>query len=272
MKNKKNLIICAAIIVVVAVLAIIFLPKMCGKKGGNTDGSAESGITTIAKGKLLVSTSPDFPPFESTDDKDNIVGIEPEIMALIAEKLGLKIEYMPMDFTSALAAAQTGKCDVVMSGVTASGATGAERKAMFDFTDTYVSITQAIVYKPEKPVTMDNLGDVKVGVQRGTTGQILVEEAYGADKVIGYDTYSLVFQALQNGQIDCIVVDDMVAKAYTKRIAGLEMVQTTFEPEDFAFGVYKQDTGLCEAMSKVLKELIADGTIQKIVSKYNEAE
>ena len=66
-------------------------------------------FTTIEPGKLLISTSPDFPPFESTDDNDNIIGIEPEIMALVAEKLGLVIEYMPMDFTSALAAAQTGR-------------------------------------------------------------------------------------------------------------------------------------------------------------------
>ncbi len=229
-------------------------------------------FTTIEPGKLLISTSPDFPPFESTDDNDNIVGIEPEIMALVAEKLGLEIEYVPMDFTSALAAAQTGKTDVVMSGVTASGETGESRRLMFDFTVTYVSITQAIVYKAGSPVTMDDLGNVTVGVQRGTTGQIYVEDAYGEANVVGYDTYSLAFQALQNGQIDCIVVDDMVAKAYVERIPGLEMTQTTFEPEDFAFGVYKQDTGLCDAMNWALQELIEDGTVQAIIDKYNTAE
>ncbi|MBQ6173731.1 MAG: transporter substrate-binding domain-containing protein [Clostridia bacterium] len=227
-------------------------------------------FTTIESGKLLVSTSPDFPPFESTDDDDNIVGIEPEIMALIGEKLGLEIEYMPMDFTSALAAAQTGKTDIVMSGVTASGETGEARKLMFDFTTTYVSITQAIVYKEGKDISMDNLGSQSVGVQRGTTGQIFVEDAFGEDIVVGYDTYSLVFQALQNDQIDCIVVDDMVAKAYLARIPGLVMTQTTFEPEDFAFGVFKGDSGLCAAISQALQELIDDGTVQAIVEKYNQ--
>ena len=82
---------------------------------------AEAAFTTIEPGKLTYATSPDFPPFESRDDNDNIIGIEPDIMALIGEKLGLEVEAVPMDFTSALLAAQLGKTDLVVSGVTATG-------------------------------------------------------------------------------------------------------------------------------------------------------
>ena len=230
------------------------------------------GFTTLEEGKLLISTSPDFPPFAYTDDDNNIVGIEPDIMALIAEKLGLEIEYLPMDFNSALLAAQTGKSDMVMSGVTASGEVGEARKLMFDFTNTYVSITQAIVFKEGKQISMDNLGEQTIGVQRATTGQIYVEDSFGEDKVIAYDTYSLVFQALANDQVDCIVMDDTVAKAYTAQIAGLTIVPTTYEPEDFAFGILKTDTGLCDAINGVLDALIADGTVQGIIDQYNVAE
>ncbi len=265
--NKKTLIIIAAVVVVLAVAAIILIPKLTGKN--ENAGTGTEGVTTIQRGKLLVATSPDFPPFESTDDNDAIIGIEPDILSLIAKNLNLTIEYMPMDFTSALAAAQTGKADVVMSGVTASGETGEARRQQFDFTDTYVSIQQAIVFKAGADISMENLGEKTIGVQRGTTGQIYVEEAYGAEKVVGYDTYSLVFQALQNDQIECIVVDDMVAKAYVAKIPGLAMAQTTFAPEDFAFGVYKQDTGLRDAISAELKKLIDDGTVQSIIDKYN---
>lgn len=233
---------------------------------------AETEITTLEAGKLLVSTSPDFPPFEYTDDENNIVGIEPDIMALIGEKLGLQIEFMPMDFDSALLAAQTGKSDLVMSGVTASGEVGEARKLIFDFTTTYVSITQAIVFKEGAEISMDNLGEQTIGVQRGTTGQIYVEDDYGEENVSAYDTYSLAFQALANGQVDCIVMDDTVAKAYAAQIPGLVVVPTTYEPEDFAFGIYKEDTGLCQAMSAVLDELIADGTVQSILDQYNTAE
>ena len=237
-----------------------------------TAALAEDAFTTIEAGKLLISTSPDFPPFEYTDDDNNIVGIEPDILALIGEQLGLEIEFMPMDFDSALLAAQTGKSDMVMSGVTASGEVGEARKLMFDFTSTYVSITQAIVFKEGTEISMDNLADQTIGVQRGTTGQIYVEDDFGEDNVIAYDTYSLVFQALMNDQIDCIVMDDTVAKAYTAQIAGLTVVPTTYEPEDFAFGLYKADTGLCDAINTVLDALITDGTVQGIIDAYNAAE
>ena len=87
------------------------------------------GLTTIEAGKLIISTSPDFPPFEYTDDNDAIIGIEPEIMALICDKIGLELEIMPMDFDSALLAAQQGKSDAVVSGVTVRE----DRKLVYDF-------------------------------------------------------------------------------------------------------------------------------------------
>ena len=228
------------------------------------------GFTTVEPGKLTYATSPDFPPFESKDDEDNIIGIEPDIMALIGEKLGLEVEPVEMDFTSALLAAQTGKTDLVVSGVTATGENAEIRKTWFDFTDIYVEIQQAIVFKSGKGISMDNLGEQSIGVQSGTTGQSLVEDDFGEDHVVAYDKYSLAFQALLNDQVDCIVLDDMVAKAYLAIHPELEMVQTTYEMEGFAFGVYKQDTGLLEALNGALQELIADGTVEQIILKWNE--
>ncbi|MBQ9197590.1 MAG: transporter substrate-binding domain-containing protein [Clostridia bacterium] len=221
-------------------------------------------ITTIEEGKFIYSTSPDFPPFEYTDDDDNIIGIEPEIIDLICEAIGLTAEPYAVDFDSALEAPQQGKSDAVVSGVTVRE----DRKLVFDFTDTYISIVQAIVFKEGADISMDNLGDQIIGVQRGTTGQIYTEEDYGEDHVVGYDTYSLVFQALLNGQIDCIVMDDAVAKAYVDKNPGLTMVQTTYEPEDFAFGIAKGNTALVDAFNEQLSILKENGTLQAIIDKY----
>lgn len=225
---------------------------------------ADTGITTVDAGKLTVSTSPDFPPFEYTDDNGDIIGIEPEIIALIADKLGLELVIDAMDFDSALLAAQQGKSDAVVSGVTVTE----DRKLVYDFTDTYISITQAIVCKEGAGITMDNLGEQSIGVQRGTTGHIYVEDDFGTDAVVAYDTFTTAFQALMNDQIDCIVLDDAVAQAYLATYPGLEMVETTYEPEDFAFGVTKGNTALVDAINAALEELIADGTVQSIVEKY----
>ncbi|MGM9614819.1 MAG: transporter substrate-binding domain-containing protein [Oscillospiraceae bacterium] len=225
---------------------------------------ADAGITTIDEGKLTISTSPDFPPFEYTDDNGDVVGIEPELIGLIADKLGLELVIDAMDFDSALLAAQQGKSDAVVSGVTVTE----DRKLVYDFSDTYISITQAIVCKEGAGITMDNLGEQSIGVQRGTTGHIYVEDDFGTDAVVAYDTFTTAFQALMNDQIDCIVLDDAVAQAYLATYAGLEMVETTYEPEDFAFGISKGNTALVEGINAALEELIADGTVQSLVEKY----
>ena len=107
---------------------------------------------TVEAGKLTISTSPDFPPFEYTDDADNIIGIEPDLIALIGEKIGLEPNWIAMDFDAALVAPQTGKTDIVVSGVTVRE----DRKAMFDFTHTYVSIHQAILVKEGSEHSYEN--------------------------------------------------------------------------------------------------------------------
>ena len=224
------------------------------------------GITTLEEGKLIYSTSPDFPPFEYRDDNDEIIGIEPELIALIAEKIGLTAEPLPMDFDGALLAARVdmgAKADLIVSGVTVTE----ERKTIYDFTNPYTTITQAIVSK-DGAVTKDQLNDVIIGVQSGTTGQIYAEDNF--PNVTKYETYSLAFQALQNGQVDCVLLDDAVGGAYVKKIPGLASQPTDCEIEEYAFGVNKGNTALVDAINGALAELIEDGTVEAIILKYNE--
>lgn len=229
---------------------------------------AENAFATVEAGKLTISTSPDFPPFEYTDDSDNIIGIEPDLIALICEKIGLEPNWVAMDFDAALVAPQTGKTDIVVSGVTVRE----DRKAMFDFTHTYVSIHQAILVKDGSGITQENLGEHLIGVQSGTTGHIYAEDDYGADHVAAYDKYGLAVAALANGQVDCILMDDMVAQAYAKRVPGLVVLPTSYEQEDFAFGLAKGHEDLLEALNAALDELIAAGTVEEIIVKYQTAE
>lgn len=250
--------------IVSLLLALLMVLSLCAcgnKNAGKTSGE----LKTLEKGKLTIATSPDFPPFEFTDDAGNVVGIEPEIMELICEKLDLKLQIDTMDFDGALLAAEQGKCDAIVSGVTITE----PRKLIYDFTDSYTTIKQAIVIPEGSGITMENLGEHTIGVQRGTTGHILTEDDFG-DKVQAYDTYSLVFQALNNKQVDCIVMDDAVANAYLKVNSGLSMVETTYEPEEYAFGFHKDEgnKALVEAVNKALGELIADGKVQEILDKY----
>lgn len=228
--------------------------------------AAVAEYKTLEEGKFIYATSPDFPPFEFTDDSDNVIGIEPDILAIICGNLGLTPEPYAIDFDSALVAPGAGKADAVVSGVTVKE----ERKSSLDFTIPYVTIVQGVVFKTGADITMDNLGEKMIGVQSGTTGKDLAIDNFGEDHVTAYDKYSLAFQALQNGQVDCIMVDDMVGAAYVKQIPGLEMISTGYTPEDFAFGFAKGNTELVEAFNAELQKLIEDGTIEEIILKWNE--
>ena len=228
--------------------------------------AAMAEYKTVEAGKFVYATSPDFPPFESLDDNDTVIGIEPDLLALICAELGLTPEPYAIDFDSALVAPGAGKADAVVSGVTVKE----ERKATLEFTISYVTIVQGVVFKAGADITMDNLGDKIIGVQSGTTGQIEAVDRYGEDHVTAYDKYSIGFQALQNGQVDCIMVDDMVGAAYVKTIPGLEMISTGFEPENFAFGLAKGNDELLAAINEQLQKLIDDGTVEQIILKWNE--
>ncbi len=222
---------------------------------------------TVEAGKFIYATSPDFPPFESRDDQDNVIGIEPDLIALICEKLGLTAEPYPIDFDSALAAPGAGTVDAVVSGVTIRE----DRKAVLDFTIPYATITQAIAQKAGSGITMDNLGEKTIGVQTGTTGHIYAVDDYGEDHVVAYGNYALAFQALNNGQVDCILVDDVVANDYAKKLSGIEVVPTTYEEENFGFGFAKDKyPELLADFNAALQELIDDGTVESILLKWQE--
>ena len=226
---------------------------------------AAEELTTLEEGKLTISTSPDFPPYEYLDeDGTTIIGIEPDIMQLIADKLGLELVMDAMDFDSALLAVQQGKSDIVMSGCTVTE----DRMLVMNFTDSYTTAKQVIVVPEGSEITLETLGDYSIGTQRGTTGFIYTVDDYGEDHVIGYDTYSLAFQALQNGQVDCVVLDDAVGVAYVDQIPGLEILETAYALEDYAFGVDKNNEALAEAVNAALVELIEDGTVQSIIDSY----
>lgn len=233
-----------------------------------SDEAGDAGFTTAVEGKLIMSTNATFPPYEMTDDNGNIVGIDAEIAAAIAEKLGLELQIDDMDFDAALLAAQNGKSDVVLAGVTVNE----ERLAVMNFSDSYATGIQSVIVKEGSEVTLDNLGDYLIGTQRGTTGNIYCTDDYGEDHVVAYDDGITAVQALVNGQVDAVVIDNAPAKAYVEANPGLVILDTEYAVEDYAIGISKDNEGLLAAVNAALEELIADGTIQSIIDKYITAE
>ena len=233
-----------------------------------TDAESAGTLTTVTDGVLTMSTNAAFPPYEMTDDNGNVIGIDADIAAAIAEKLGLELEILDMDFDAALLAVQQGKSDMVMAGVTVNE----DRLAVMDFSETYANGVQVIITQEGSDVTIDNLGEKMIGTQRGTTGNIYCTDDYGEEHVIAYDNGITAVQALVNGQIDCVVIDKAPAESFVTANPGLTILDTEYVTEDYAIGFAEGNTALVDAVNGALNELIEDGTVQSIVDTYITAE
>ena len=231
--------------------------------------SAAAELTTVEAGKLTMATNAAFPPYEMTTDAGEFEGIDIDTAKAIAEKLGLELQIDDMDFDAALLSVQQGKADIVMAGVTVTD----ERKAVMDFSDSYATGIQSIVVPEGSDIASpDDLAGKKIGTQRGTTGYLYCSDDFGEDAVVAYDNGLTAVQALNNGQVDAVVIDNEPAKAYVESNPGLKILDTSYAEEDYAIGMNKSNTALLEAVNAALEELKADGTLQSIVDKYIKAE
>ena len=250
--------------------------SVSGSQGGSSaDASTPAAFTTVEAGKLHMSTNAEFPPYEMLDDSGSPVGIDVEVAQAIANKLGLELVVDDMGFDAALLAVQNGQSDIAMAGITVSE----DRLAKMDFTDSYATGVQVVIVKEGSDVTMDNLGDHMIGTQMGTTGYIYASDTpdnggYGEDHVIGYETGAVAVQALVNGQVDAVIIDNLPAQSYVEAnaAAGLTILEGTWVEEDYAIALQKGNTELMAAVNGALNELKADGTFQGIVDKYITAD
>ena len=226
-----------------------------------------------------MSTNAAFPPYEMVADGEGFQGtgyegIDVEIAYAIAQKLGLELVVDDMDFTAALEAAQSGKSDMVMAGVTVNE----DRLAVMDFSDSYATGVQVVIVTEDSPITtLDDIEGKLIGTQKGTTGYTYASDTpenggYGEDAVIGFDNGLSAVQALKNGQVDCVIIDNAPAQSFVAENPGLKILDTEWVTEDYAIGVAKGNTALLDAINGALAELIADGTVQGIIDTYITAE
>lgn len=252
------------------VLAAVMVVSLAACGGSAAKEESASGVPTVEAGKLIMATNAAFPPYEYIDDDGKtIVGIDAEIAEMIADELGLELQIEDMEFSSILTAVQTGKCDIGMAGMTVTE----ERLQNVNFSSTYAKGVQSIIVPEGSDIASpDDLAGKKIGVQESTTGHIYCEDDFGADNVIAYANGATAVQALKDGKVDCVVIDNNPAKEYVKANEGLVLLDTTYVEEDYAAAISKDNEELLKAFNEVLDAKIADGTVQKILDKYISAE
>lgn len=233
------------------------------EEGADSSAIYEAGKKALGGEVLRVGTSADFPPFEYYD-KNEMVGIDVDILKAVGEKMGLEVKFQDMDFKAILAAIGSGKLD---AGVAAISVTE-ERKKTVDFSDPYNKTILKILVTKDSPLkTPDDLKDHKVGTQLGTTGEAYAKDDFGEENVQSFNKYNDAVMALSKGKVDAVIMDEEPAKNYAQA-AGLSILDSAYAEEEYsiAFGKGKED--LIKAVNLALKELREEGTLDQIVSKY----
>ena len=240
----------------------------------SAEPAAPAADITVESGVLIMATNAEFPPYEFWEGS-KIVGIDAEVAEAIATKLGLTLRIDDIDFDAIIAAVTAGRVDMGMAGMTVTE----ERKQSVDFSTSYAMGVQVIIVKEGSPITdVDDLFDIggfDIGVQEATTGDLYTTwdlEDEGLATITRYRRGADAVQALVTGRVDCVVIDNEPAKAFVAMNPGLVILETEYAVEDYAIAFAKGNTALRDAVDVALRELIADGTVKKIVDKYIGAD
>lgn len=244
------------LIALVLTLSLCLCFAACGKEEGRSLDDVKKA------GKLVIATSPDFPPFE-TIEGGKVTGIEIEIMETIAKNLGVELVIEQVNFDSVLPGIQSGKYDVGVSGITVTD----ERKNNVDFTKSYFEAAQVIVVKADSPIkSKADLAGKKISAQTGTTAEeYCLGEKYS---VSAFESNNDAYQAMVDGKVDAWVVDNEVAVNMIKGKNDVKKLDENMTTEPYAFACPKGSTTLVEALNAELDTMLKDGTIEKLFEKY----
>lgn len=216
--------------------------------------------------QLIMVTEATFPPYEFREG-DRVVGIDPEIMQVVADAVGKELVIQDMSFDSVIAAVSTRKADVAASGITVTE----ERRRQVNFSLPYVEAKQVIIVPAQSRIGgKADLPGRRIGVQHGTTGDLFVSENIGDPE--RFQNGALGISALLAGKIDVLILDDQPAKVFESKYKDeLKILQDALTTESYAFAVAKENTALLEQINAVLEAMKRDGRLAAVLNKYGVA-
>ena len=228
---------------------------------------ASLAACTSKKDELVMATNAEFPPYEFHEG-DKIVGIDVEICQAIADELGKELVIEDMAFDSVITSVYTGKADLGAAGLTITE----DRLKNINFSDPYATAAQVIIIKEDSDIASpDDLVGKTIGVQLGTTGDIYAEDIEDAT-LERYNKGFEAVQALLQGKIDAVIIDNEPAKVYVSQNDGLKIVDEAFTYEEYAIAIAKDNDKLLNDVNAAIKKLKDSGKLDEIVAKYISAD
>ncbi|MDY0256841.1 amino acid ABC transporter substrate-binding protein [Gudongella oleilytica] len=250
------------LLMVVAMLVLAILVTGCAP---NTP-AAETKV-------LVVGLDDTFAPMGFRNEKNEIVGFDVDLALEVAARNGWEIQFQPIDWAMKETELNAGNIDMIWNGYTITE----ERKEKVNFSDPYLANAQIIVTMAGSDIeTLADLAGRAVATQaesssldaaRAKAGFV---ESLKDGKLIEYATFNEVFNDLESGRTEAIIVDEVLARYYMNNKGGdaYKVLEENLGPEEFGVGVRKDDTELLDALNAALNEMKEDGTYDEIYGKW----
>jgi arginine/lysine/histidine transporter system substrate-binding protein len=240
-------------------ILLVGILAACSSGEANSLGKEEKKV-------LRMATSADFPPFETFDEKGNIIGFDADLAQKIADELGYELTIEDMEFDGLIGSLQAKRVDMVLSGMSATK----DRRKNVDFSESYHHSGEMFISKSDDAFTdLESLKGKIVGVQLGTIQEEGAEELaqkYGFE-VKKIDNASILIQELNSNRIDVAYMDKTVATGYIKSQGFVGFDDPTTSSPGMAIA-FPKGSELAEDVDKVLKKFEEDGTLQKLKDKW----
>ena len=239
----------------------------CGKKEEKT--KTDNSLKDVqSKKELVLGLDSSFPPMGFTDKKYNILGFDIDLAKEVTKRMGIKLKLQPINWNSKEQELNTEKVDCLWNGVTYSKARAKEMLC----SESYMDNHQVLIVPANSKIKSlkDITKDTEVGIQSGSTAA----DAADSVKELKNSKIKLLADNVQilndlGHGLDAAVMDEVVAKYYTKKDAGkYKVLEDSVAKEKYVIGFRKDDKALCNEVVKQLKAMAKDGTLKKISEKW----
>jgi polar amino acid transport system substrate-binding protein len=247
--------------------ATLFLAA-CGENGDTTADPDDFDL--VSAGTLTVCSDVPYAPFEFEDPDSPLgySGFDIDLIAAIAEELGLEVEIVATGFEGLTSGATmaAGTCDLAASAMTITE----ERAEQVDFSDPYYDAVQSLLVPDGSDIgSIDDLVDgVVVGVQSGTTGEAYAQDNVPGAEILSFENVGDLFVAMEAGQVDAILQDQPVNVEYARENPS-DVIEDYDTGESYGFAMEQdREDDLLEGINEALEAVRDAGTYDEIYDRY----
>lgn len=247
--------------------------------GDDSAAADDSWDKIVEKGEIVLGMDDAFPPMGYTDTTTGeIIGFDVDVATEVFSRLGVELKLQPIEWSTKEMELDGGNVDLLWNGYSYTE----ERAEKQTLSDAYMKNNQVILVKEDSSYqSLADLAGKSLGVQSDSSAESALESEEATEfreslgEIVPIDDYSKAILEIQNGLIEAIAIDEVVARFYLTNDPGayriLEKEDGTVESlavEDYVIGFRKGDRALCDKVNETLKEMKADGTLAEISEKW----